>query len=90
MVWYWGNGVQWWGWLLMALMMVVFWGFVIWVIVALTRWKASDATLDRSDSGDPERVLARRFAKGDIDEEEYHRRLDALRRHGPKVNGENR
>lgn len=28
---------------------------------------------------DPEQILARRFAAGEIDEEEYHRRLEALR-----------
>ncbi len=27
---------------------------------------------------DPERTLARRFAAGEIDEDEYHRRLEAL------------
>ena len=28
---------------------------------------------------DPERILAERLAAGEIDEDEYHRRLDALR-----------
>jgi len=28
----------------------------------------------------PERILARRFASGEIDEEEFNRRLDTLRR----------
>lgn len=31
---------------------------------------------------DPERALARRFANGEIDEEEFRRRLDVLRSHG--------
>lgn len=32
----------------------------------------------------PEQILARRFARGEIDEDEYHRRLSALqRRAGP-------
>jgi len=32
-----------------------------------------------------EQVLAERFARGDLDEEEYHRRLDTLRRSGGAV-----
>ncbi|MGC2192518.1 MAG: SHOCT domain-containing protein [Candidatus Dormiibacterota bacterium] len=31
---------------------------------------------------DPEQILARRFAQGEIDEEEYRRRLTALRNAG--------
>ena len=31
----------------------------------------------------PEQVLAERFARGEVDEEEYRRRLDTLRGAGP-------
>ena len=34
----------------------------------------------RPDAGTPEQILARRFARGEIDDEEYRRRMDALRR----------
>jgi putative membrane protein len=34
----------------------------------------------RSDLGTPEQILARRFARGEIDDEEYRRRMDKLRR----------
>ena len=48
-----------------------FWLAVIWGAVALYR---------RLTGGrDPEAILARRFAGGEIDEEEYRRRLDAIR-----------
>jgi putative membrane protein len=33
----------------------------------------------RPDRADPEQTLAERFAAGEIDEEEYHRRLETLR-----------
>jgi putative membrane protein len=33
----------------------------------------------RPERPDPERILAERFATGEIDEEEYHRRLQTLR-----------
>lgn len=32
MMWYWGGGVHWWGWLAGGLAMVLFWGLVIWAI----------------------------------------------------------
>jgi putative membrane protein len=69
------NGWSWWGWVLMSLTMVGFWGLVIWGIVALFR-RGGDSRPERPD---PERILAERFASGEIDEEEYHRRLQTLR-----------
>jgi putative membrane protein len=77
MMWYWGTGVQWWWWLLGAIAMVVFWGLVIWTIVTFLRW-ARDAGPTARREEDPERILARRLAAGEIDAEEYHRRLDTL------------
>jgi putative membrane protein len=74
MMWGW-NGWSWWGWALMSFSMVAFWGLVIWGIVALFR-RPGDGRPERPD---PERILAERFARGEIDEEEYHRRLQTLR-----------
>jgi putative membrane protein len=61
----------------MSLSMVAFWGLIIWGIVAIFRgvggsWAAPEGR-------DPEQILAERFAAGEIDEEEYHRRLQRLR-----------
>ena len=77
MMWGW-NGWSWWGALLMMFSMVAFWGLLIWGIVALFR-RPGDG---RSERPDPERILAERFAAGEIDEEEYHRRLATLRSSG--------
>jgi putative membrane protein len=74
MMWGW-NGWSWWGWLLMTFTMLGFWGLVIWGIVALFR-RSGD---DRHHRSDPEQIVAERFAAGEIDEEEYQRRLDTLR-----------
>lgn len=74
MMWGW-NGWSWWGWLLMTLSMLGFWGLVIWGIVALFR-RSGDSRHDRPD---PQRLLAERFARGEIDEQEYQRRLQTLR-----------
>jgi putative membrane protein len=47
---------------------------VIWAIVAIFR--GSDWTWRRPH---PEQILAERFAAGEIDQDEYQRRLEALR-----------
>lgn len=79
----WGmQSWSWGGWLLMMLSMVVFWGLVIWAIVAIFR------PGHRSGSRrDAEQLLAERFAAGQIDEQEYLSRLETLRfaqRGGPE------
>jgi len=71
----WGAG----DWLAMSFMMVVFWGLVIALVVAVVRSTRSDRVHgDRSTSTPVQRadeVLAERFARGEIDEDEYtHRR----------------
>ena len=46
MMWYWGGGVHWWGWLLGALAMVAFWGVLIWAV-----WYFVTAVTRRPDGG---------------------------------------
>jgi putative membrane protein len=69
-------GWGWWGRLLMTLAMLAFWGLLIWGVVALAR---GAGTRRQPDVPDPERVLADRFARGEIDEAEYRHRLEVLR-----------
>jgi putative membrane protein len=72
MMWWWhGSG---WGWITMMLVMFAFWGLVIWAVVAVARSGRPTAA-----SSDPEAVLARRFAAGEIDEDDYRARLATLR-----------
>lgn len=71
----WGNGDWGWGWgawVVMTASMVLFWGLVAWVIVTVVR-RPDDKPVA------PEEVLAGRFARGEIEEDEYRRRRDALR-----------
>ena len=72
------HGMNGWGWGLMALAMVVFWGLVIAGVVVLV-WYLRRDDRSRAQSPTAEQILADRFARGDIDEEEYHRRLQVLR-----------
>ncbi len=76
MMWGW-YGWSWWGWLLMVMGMAVFWGLVIWAVAAIFR--GPGRTWWRADRPDPEQILAERFAMGEIDEDEYLRRLQTLR-----------
>lgn len=70
---YWGSGDwNWAAWVAMTASMVLFWGLVAWVVVTVVR-RPGD-THRR-----PEDVLADRFAHGEIDDDEYRRRREALR-----------
>jgi putative membrane protein len=83
--WMWGNGWGWVGWTLMAVVMVLFWGGLITAIVLAVRYLTSSSTTaaapPRYVPSRPEDVLAERFARGDIDEDEYRRRIKALQEH---------
>ena len=83
-MWFWGTGAHWWGWLLGFLITVAFWGVLIWLIVALIASARDRRGPNEGPVGhdDPEQILARRFAAGEIDEEEFNRRLEHLRELG--------
>jgi putative membrane protein len=80
MMWWWPGGAgSGWAWVLMTIGMLLFWGVLIAGGIALVR------ALNRLTSGSepaprptPEQVLADRFARGEIDEDEYRRRLATL------------
>jgi putative membrane protein len=84
MMWGWGPpGVFYggFGWLPMVIVSLIFWALVVVAVIAVIRAWRHAGPRETGDPESPERILARRFARGEIDEEEYHRRLDALRRH---------
>ena len=83
MHWY-GSGLGGWGYALMAIGMAVFWGAVIFGIVALVRHGGPRRREPAEPPApEPERLLAERFARGEIDEDEYIQRLTSLRAAGP-------
>ncbi|MFF4905813.1 SHOCT domain-containing protein [Streptomyces sp. NPDC001260] len=85
MFWY-DRHMSGWGWFGMSLGMIVFWGLIITVFVlffrALNR-PAPDGSHVPAPWNQPappsaEQLLAERFARGEIDEDEYQRRLRVL------------
>ncbi|MBB6473276.1 putative membrane protein [Sphaerisporangium rubeum] len=88
-MWWDHDGMGGWGYALMTLGMVVFWGLVAATIVLAIRYAGKTTRTDRIPSQQSaEEVLARRFARGEIDAEEYHARLDTLReRHDSPLGG---
>ncbi len=74
------------------------WGYAFMVVSALLTWSvlaAAGYVLVRrirpgaATGGQPEQVLAHRYARGEIDDDEYRRRLSTLRDaapvHGPAL-----
>jgi len=71
----WGAG----DWLTMSLMMLIFWGAVIGTV----GWLILNYSRNRTDSHDTgaseaDQVLAARYARGEIDEDEFNRRRTIL------------
>ena len=79
----------WWG---LGLGMLLFWGLVIAGLVLLVRWAVGSRGDQRPleppaapgppvvpPAAEAHRILDERFARGEIDDEEYRRRRDLLR-----------
>ncbi len=70
MMWYWGSGAHWWAWTIGFVLMVAFWGVIVWAI-----WYLVTSTTRRSDhngsGGDAKHILDERLARGEIDADEY-------------------
>jgi putative membrane protein len=80
----WDNDFGWW-WLPMTLMMVLFWGVVVWAVVALIRSRPQPSADHPTEPAataaarpTPQEILGERLARGEIDPDEYHQRLDAI------------
>lgn len=73
-----GDATNAWGWALMVISMVAFWGLLVAGFVLLSGSRNSGAP-PSTPRFTPEQVLAERFARGEIDETEYTGRQAALR-----------
>jgi putative membrane protein len=84
MMWYGGNGWGWGGWILMTVVMVVFWALVITAVVLAIRYLTSPRGTGATPAArpsSPEDLLAERYARGEINDDEYQQRLTVLRQH---------
>ena len=81
----WGYDWGWGAWLVMSVGMVLFWGLVIAGIVVLVRYLSGTGQggppASSPDPGRPsaQELLDERFARGEIDQDEYTRRRELLR-----------
>ncbi|MFG3203823.1 SHOCT domain-containing protein [Streptomyces sp. NPDC048192] len=86
MFWY-GHGMSGLGWFVMSLGTLLFWALIITVGTLLFRLLArptppgeGHGSWRKTPPGSgPEQILAERYARGEIDDEEYRRRLATLR-----------
>jgi putative membrane protein len=86
---YWGNGIGGWGMAMMTVSSLLFWGLIIAGIVVLIRYtgRGANPAPPPAERPTPQQVLADRFARGEIDEEEYLRRLQVLAGAGASARG---
>jgi putative membrane protein len=84
MMWWYGPGTGGWGFALMSVGMVLFWALIILGLIAVARYLLVSCKRAPEARPTPEELLAERFARDEIDEQEYRVRLDALHgRPGP-------
>ena len=83
---YW-NDNWWW----MAIMMIAFWGGIIWIAVTVIRHTGHTPRLQAPEQAPiappprtPQEMLAERLARGEIESDDFRQRLDALE-HRPSV-----
>jgi putative membrane protein len=71
-MWGYHHDISAWAWWLMTAGMVLFWGAVAWLVVTLARGASANR-------GRAEDVLAERFARGELTEDEYRHRRELIR-----------
>ncbi|MGE4272314.1 MAG: SHOCT domain-containing protein [Desulfitobacterium sp.] len=75
----WSGGGNWiWGLIMMAVQ-VLFWVLIVWLGVSLFK-KGNDRTDTLNSRHDAMDTLRERYARGEIDSEEFHRRKEDLQR----------
>ncbi|GAA4697086.1 hypothetical protein GCM10023215_39030 [Pseudonocardia yuanmonensis] len=79
MMYWWDDHMSGWGYALMAFSSIVFWALLIVALVmgvrAVRHTRSGPSPADRPT---PEQLLAERYARGEIDDDEYRHRLGTL------------
>lgn len=78
MMWYWGGGVHWWGWLLGTIGMIAFWALIIWAVWYFVTGVSRRPSEPGHGPGDAKGILDERLARGEINAEEYRRLRDLM------------
>jgi putative membrane protein len=65
-----------WAWAWMTLMMII--GLLLLGVLSLALFRSPDGQRPHPPQARPEEILARRFAQGEIDEEDYLRRYGVM------------
>jgi putative membrane protein len=76
---YWGNGMGGWAMFAMTVGNLLFWGAIITAVVLIVRAfgrGGPEPTVTARPT--PQALLAERYARGEIDDDEYSRRLQVL------------
>jgi putative membrane protein len=74
-----GDG---WGWIWGGLMMLIFWGGLVALVVFLVRGFAAGPSRGQQTRSEPDarEILAERFARGELSEDEFEQRRRVLER----------
>lgn len=78
MMWH-DSGWGWGAWIATGIVMLVVWSLVAWVAVKVARHGGGVQTSATPDADGALEILERRFANGDINEDEFRMRRDLLR-----------
>ena len=78
------GGIGWGGWVVMTVMMLVFWALLIFGGIALWQAMRRDTTRPAErppadERSDALRLLDERFARGEVDVDDYQHRRELLR-----------
>ena len=76
-----------WGWWMVVgwVWMVVFWGLIIWAVYALINRSPTDDRRERQDEPAALEILERRYARGEINAEEFEQMRRTLTPPGAKA-----
>lgn len=85
MMWgWWGGGPGGWGWVSMLFIMAIFWAaiilFGVWAVKTLAGSHGSRSDGPRSSDESAIEILRRRYASGEIDQQEFESKLKVLGR----------
>ena len=75
---HWNDGVTWFDWSWMIVMMLLVWGAAVAVVVYLVRSAQPHQPLTGHPAVDSTGILEERFARGEIDEREFEQRRAVL------------